>query len=99
MYNLYIVRRTQIYLDEGQDERLTSKAAAEGVTKSALIREAIEEFLGSGEDEALRLARLRSALAESAGIAPYLPEGARYVEEVRRADVRRQQELEARRRK
>lgn len=41
----YIVRRTQIYLDEDQDRRLQARASAAGVTKSALIREAIEQFL------------------------------------------------------
>jgi predicted DNA-binding protein len=98
MYNIYIMRRTQIYLEELQDERLTRRAAAQGVTKSTLIREAIEEYLASGEEESLRVDRLHAALKEAAGIAPYLPDGASYVEEMRRADVRRQQELEARRR-
>ena len=41
----YIMRRTQIYLDEEQDRRLQARANASGVTKSALIREAIEQFL------------------------------------------------------
>lgn len=41
----YTMRRTQIYLDEDQDRRLQARANAAGVTKSALIREAIEQFL------------------------------------------------------
>jgi predicted DNA-binding protein len=98
MFTLDIMKRTQIYLEEAQDERLGRRATAEGVTKSTLIREAIDEYLGTREDEAQKLDRLRAALRESAGIAPYLPDGASYVDEVRRADVGRQQELEARRR-
>ena len=39
------MKRTQIYLDEEQDARLERRAAAVGVTKSALIRAAIDRFL------------------------------------------------------
>lgn len=41
----YIMRRTQIYLDEDQDRRLAARARADGVTKSAVIREAVDQFL------------------------------------------------------
>ena len=98
MYILYIVKRTQIYVEERQDERLARRAAAARVTKSALIREAIDEYLGRGEDEALRLDRLHAALEEAAGIAPYLPDGASFIDDMRRADIRRQEDLEAMRR-
>ena len=37
--------RTQIYLDDDQDRRLQARARATGTTKSALIREAIDQFL------------------------------------------------------
>jgi hypothetical protein len=40
MHAPYIVRRTQIYLDEEQDRRLAERARATGRTKSDLIREA-----------------------------------------------------------
>jgi predicted transcriptional regulator len=39
------MRRTQIYLDEDQDRRLRARARADGTTKSAVIREAIDQFL------------------------------------------------------
>jgi hypothetical protein len=48
MYTAYIVRRTQIYLDEEQDRRLARRARAEGVTKSRLIRRAIDAYLEAG---------------------------------------------------
>lgn len=89
--------RTQIYLDEAQSERLAERAAASGVTKSHLIREAIDAYLQSPQDEDLRLARFRAAVEAVAGIAPYLPAGRSYVETVRRHDARRQQALERRR--
>jgi predicted transcriptional regulator len=42
------MKRTQIYLDEDQNERLGRRARATGVTKSALIRAAIDAFLKRG---------------------------------------------------
>jgi hypothetical protein len=96
MYDLYIVRRTQIYLEEAQDFGLAKRAAAEEVTKSELIRRAIDAFLHQDEDQALQLARFRTAVNEAAGIAPYLPEGHRYVKEIRQADLERQRRLEKR---
>jgi hypothetical protein len=97
MYDSYIVKRTQIYLDETQDAQLGRRAKAAGVTKSTLIREAIGRYLDAGEDQAIRLARWRAALAEASRIAPYLPKGRRYVEDLRGADLARQRELETRR--
>ena len=62
----YIVKRTQIYLDEDQDRRLERRAAAAGVTKSALIRSAIDRFLSRDPkpDE------LKDALEETFGALP-----------------------------
>lgn len=98
MYDSYIVRRTQIYLDESQDAELVRRAAAEGLTKSALIRRAVDAYLDGGGDEELRLARFRAAVDAVAGIAPGLPEGRVYVERLRAIDVRRQEEIERLRR-
>ena len=42
---MYIVKRTQIYLDDDQDRRVQARARAGGTTKSAVIREAIDQFL------------------------------------------------------
>jgi hypothetical protein len=98
MYSLYIVRRTQIYLDDGQDDQLARRAAAEGVTKSALIRRAVDEYLEAGGDDDLGLARFKTAVDAVAGSAPDLPQGSFYVERLRKLDADRQQEIERRRR-
>ena len=94
MYDLYIVRRTQIYLDEEQAERLQSRAAAEGTTLSALIRRAIDALLERG-DEGERLTAFRRAVEASAGLAPDLPAGRSYVEELRERDLERERALSA----
>jgi hypothetical protein len=98
MYVLYIMRRTQIYLDERQDDDLARRAAAEGVTKSALIRRAVGAYLDNRGDDELRLTRFRAAVDAVAGAAPTLPEGALYVERLRALDADRQAEIERRRR-
>jgi Ribbon-helix-helix protein, copG family len=98
MYDLYTVKRTQIYLDEARDDELARRAEAEGVTKSALIRRAVELYLDGDEDDELRLARFKDAVEAVAGLAPDLPEGSLYVERLRALDVRRQEEIEQRRR-
>jgi len=94
MYAAYIVRRTQIYLDEEQDRRLAERARATGRTKSDLIREAVDRLLDEpvGEDE--ELARFRAAVDTAFGIAPYLEDGVTYVRKLRDADRRRQERLE-----
>ncbi len=65
---IYIVKRTQIYLDDDQDRRLQARAQAAGTTKSALIREAIEQFLNRRS----RRAELQAALERTAGSLPDL---------------------------
>jgi predicted DNA-binding protein len=98
MYNSYIVRRTQIYLEEEQDGRLARRAAAMGVTKSTLIRRAIDNFLSGSPDDATRLARFRAAVDALAASPLDLPDGRAYVESVRAGDQRRQRDIERRRR-
>jgi hypothetical protein len=97
MYTTYIVRRTQIYLDEKQDRALEQRARSEGITRSAVIRDAIEQYLAPSGDERVGLDRLRAAVREAAGTAPYLPSGAEYVDEIRAGDVVRERELAERR--
>jgi ribbon-helix-helix CopG family protein len=97
VYDPYIVKRTQIYLDDGQDAELGRRAAAEGVTKSALIRRAVDGYLNGTGDEEVQLARFRAAVEAVAGAAPDLPQGSLYVERLRAFDVRRQEELERQR--
>ena len=98
MYDSYIMKRTQIYLDPDQDVQLARRADAEGTTRSALIRRAIDRYLQGEQDRALPLARFHRALQEAAGTAPYLGDGGRYVEDLRGADREREEEIEARRR-
>ncbi len=98
MYDSYIVKRTQIYLDDRQDEELSRRAAAEGLTKSALIRRAVDVYLNGADDEELRLARFKAAVEAVAGVAPDLPRGSLYVERLRALDVQRQEQIERRRR-
>ncbi len=91
------MRRTQIYLADDQDRALGERARRVGRTKSALIREAIDGYLSpaaSGRDE---MARLRAAVADASGCAPYLPPGAEYVDTLRSADRERARELDERR--
>ena len=97
MYALYIMRRTQIYLDEDQDRRLAERARATGRTKSDLIRQAVDRLLDeplSGEEE---LARFRAAADAAFGIAPSLEDGATYVRKLRDIDRRRAERLEEQR--
>jgi hypothetical protein len=62
------MRRTQIYLDEEQDRKLERRARAAGVTKSSLIRAAVESFLVRDGDPG----DLQQALSETAGALPDL---------------------------
>lgn len=94
MYDSYIVKRTQIYLEDSQAKALAERARNEGVTASHVIREAIDEYLATPEEEGEQLARFRAALDATFGIAPYLPPGDQYVEEQRSADRRRMDDLE-----
>ena len=98
MYGGYIVKRTQIYLEDMQDEQLAHRATAEGVTKSALIRRAVNEYLEADGSEGLGLARFKAAVDAVAGSAPDLAQGALYVERLRALDAERQETIERRRR-
>ena len=97
MYDLYIMQRTQIYLGDEQDKALAERAERLGRTKSALIREAVDSYLAPDSTERQGLARLRAAVSEATGCAPYLPAGASYVDALRAADRERAAELDARR--
>lgn len=99
MYDSYIMRRTQIYLDEKQAERLARRARARGTTASKMIREAIDSYLAGPDDAAEHRARYRAALDASFGVAPYLVEGTQYVDELRNADRVRDDELRERRKR
>jgi predicted DNA-binding protein len=94
MYALYIVRRTQIYLDEEQDRRLAERARATGRTKSDLLREALDRLLNTPLSEEEDLARFRAAADAAFGIAPYLEDGVTYVRKLRDIDRDRAKRLE-----
>jgi hypothetical protein len=98
MYDSYIMKRTQIYLEEAQHERLSERARAAGTTKSDLIREAVDAYLTGSADEGTQLVAFRSAVRAAAGTVRRLPKGRQYVEELRRGDAERAQGLEERRR-
>lgn len=62
------MRRTQIYLDEDQDRRIRARARAEGTTKSAVIREAIDQFLKHRSRRASLQAHLDATFGSMPGI-------------------------------
>ncbi len=69
------------------------------MTKSSLIRTAIDTYLNGPEEKARNLTRWQAVLDEVAGSAPYLAPGKEYVDEVREPDRRRQEELDRRHRR
>jgi predicted transcriptional regulator len=84
------MNRTQIYLDDGQTARLDERAAAEGTSRSMVIRRAVDVYLSQEErDAAAWQAQWKKAIEGTAGIASYLDEGAGYVEDIRREDAER----------
>lgn len=90
------MNRTQIYLDEDQTARLDERAAAEGTSRSMVIRRAVDRYLSEDEQSAAAWrSRWRTALDRTAGLAPYLGEGAEYVEDLRQSDAERLQRLDA----
>lgn len=62
------MKRTQIYLEDQQDRLLERRAKADGVTKSALIRQAIDAFLTRKREKG----QLQRILDETAGSMPEL---------------------------
>jgi len=59
------MERTQIYLTESQTRELDRRAARNGTTRSAVIREAVQQYLGPSWDPDAFIA----ALNDFAGIA------------------------------
>lgn len=97
MYASYIMKRTQIYLDDRQAAELARRSAVRGTTASKMIREAIDQYLAGPDEEADRLARFDAALGATFGAAPYLEDGAAYVARLRRVDLERDAEVSERR--
>jgi hypothetical protein len=93
MYNAYIMKRTQIYLDETQSKTLAHRADAAGTTSSHLIREAVAEYLAGPSEDDLELARQRRAVIEAFGSVPSLPEATTYLEQIRSGEADHEVEL------
>ena len=82
MYNLYIMRRTQIYLTEHQGQVLQHRSDATGRTISQLIRDAIDAAYSGGRPMS-RSDRLRLARRTAGAWADFAESGAQYVERLR----------------
>jgi hypothetical protein len=82
MYNVYIVRRTQIYLTDDQGRLLESRARATGQTVSALIRAAIDGAYARGRMPS-RAERARVARRTAGAWAEFPESGASFVERIR----------------
>ena len=96
MYIHTSMNRTQIYLDDEQTARLDERAAAEGTSRSMLIRRAVDVYLsGEEQDAALWREQWQRALEKTAGIASDLEEGTAYVDDLRRRDAERLDRLDA----
>lgn len=96
MYIHTSMNRTQIYLDDEQTARLDQRAAAEGTSRSMLIRRAVDIYLSQEEqDDFLWKEHWQRALEKTAGIASHLEEGVDYVEDIRRQDAERLDRLDA----
>lgn len=78
------MRRIQIYLSDEQTRQLDERARREGVRRSVPVRRAVDEYLArDGLDATTWQSRWREAVQRTAGIAPYLSDGADYVERLR----------------
>ncbi|CAN5921724.1 hypothetical protein BH23ACT10_BH23ACT10_14780 [soil metagenome] len=73
------MKRTQIYITEEQDGRLSSLASDRNVSKAQLIREIIDQALDIdvAEDEA------RAIIEETAGVCADYPDWPQWLEGVR----------------
>jgi hypothetical protein len=75
------MKRTQIYITEQQDQRLTALAADRQVSKAQLIREIIDQALDIdvAEDEA------RAIIEETSGVCADYPDWPEWLDSVRGA--------------
>lgn len=89
--------RTQIYLDEEQAAKLDRKAANERTTRSAVIRNAINEALARDEHDfsawKQELNRVLDEIVSGPGVD--LPPGDEYVAQLREQGAKRQKMLDA----
>jgi hypothetical protein len=82
---IYIMLRTQIYLSASIDSALTRQSKKTGLSKSQLIRSALEKvYLGSREKQAAL-----QALRDSAGTWRRNEDGQAHVEKIRPGNLAR----------
>jgi hypothetical protein len=84
MYDVYIMRRTQIYLSDEQSRLLEAHAGATGSSVSQLIRTAIDTVYGKRR-ALTRAQRVRIVRATAGAWTSRAESGADYVERVRGA--------------
>lgn len=84
VYNLYIMRRTQIYLTDEQGRLLEERSRARGRTISQLIRDAIDEAYAPGRPMS-RAERVRLARRTAGAWAEFAESGAQFVDRIRGA--------------
>lgn len=82
MYDLYIVRRTQIYLTDEQGRLLDSRSKATGKSVSQLIRAAIDSVYVRRRAMS-RADRVRVARKTAGAWKDFHDTGAQYVERIR----------------
>ena len=82
MYDLYIMRRTQIYLTDEQGLLLETRSRATGRTISQLVRDAIDAAYGRRRDVS-RAERERVARRTAGAWKEFAESGAEYVERIR----------------
>lgn len=90
---LYIMRRTQIYLDDQQHGILAALAEKRGVTASAVIREAIDQYIAQRLSPQEKLAELRALGAKFGSANSVDTDSATIVDNLRSADAKRLQSL------
>lgn len=97
MYAIYIMERTQIFLEASQVEQLDRRARAERTTRSDLIRRAVDTYLNGGPQTGDWKREFHEAMKEiRKHPLKRLPPGRIYVERLRKIDARRLEELDRR---
>jgi hypothetical protein len=82
MYDLYIMRRTQIYLTDEQGRLLAGRSRATGRTISELIRDAVDAAYARGRHRS-RAERARIARRTAGAWTDFAESGEAYVDRIR----------------
>ncbi len=73
------MKRTQIYITDEQDRRLSELAADRQVSKASVIRQLLDRALDTGDPEA----EARAAIRASAGVCADYPDWSEWLRSVR----------------